>query len=154
MWHALAVRKYWSGSHTKHRLLYHLVWIPKYRKRVLIGKVAVRLGDMLYEAAQVHGWWIHELSVRQDHVHLLLQAGPDQSVAEVMQIIKGGTGMQLRREFPELKEFVWGASLWGDGYFAESVGVAQEEMIRRYIKEQHGQSMPPGTKPRALARGE
>jgi len=142
-WHALFVRKYWTGAHTTHRLQYHLVWIPKYRKRILLGKVAVRLRELVYEAAQVNQWLIQALSIQKDHVHMLVQLRPDKSVAQAVQIFKGGTSYRLRQEFPELEEWLWGDSLWADGYFAESVGVTQEETIRRYIREgQHELSMP------------
>ena len=138
--------KYWTGAHTKHRLQFHLVWVPKYRKRVLIGKVAGRLKSLLYEAASVNGWKMQEMNIQQDLVHLLVQMGPDISVAKAVQFLKGGTSFKLRKEFPELEEFLWGDSFWADGYFAESVGTAQEEMIRRYIRDQKndGQSMPQG----------
>ncbi len=139
------MRKCWTGKHTKHRLVYHLVWIPKYRRRVLLGKVAVRLKHLLYEAARVNRWSIRELSIQRDHVHMLLQIGPDIGVARAVQRLKGGTSFKLRKEFPELEEFLWGDSFWADGYFAESVGIAQEEMIRKYIREQHqdnDQGMP------------
>ena len=116
--------------------MYHLVWIPKYRHRVLIGKVAVRLKQWLYEAAQVNQWWIHELAVQQDHVHMLVQLDPVTSVARAVQIFKGGTSHKLRQEFPELEEFHWEAGFWADGYFAESIGVLKEDAIRRYIREQ------------------
>jgi len=135
VWHALAM-VYWTGAHTKHRLQYHLVWIPKYRKRVLRGKLAGRLKQLLYQAATVNRWEIKELNVQVDHVHLLIQTRPEQSVAEVVQILKGGTSRLVRQEFPELEEFLWGDSLWADGYFAETVGIAHEELIRRYIREQ------------------
>jgi len=127
---------YWTGAHTKHRLQYHLVWIPKYRKRVLRGKLAGRLKQLLHQAATVNRWEIKELNVQVDHVHLLIQTRPEQSVAEVVQILKGGTSRLVRKEFPELEEFLWGDSLWADGYFAETVGIAHEELIRRYIREQ------------------
>ena len=143
IWHALDVNRYRSGAHTRHRLIYHLVWIPKYRKRVLLGKVAVRLRGLLYEAAEVNNWWIQELNIQLDHVHVMIQLPADVSVAQAMQVLKGGTSRVLRRECPELEEFLWGESLWSDGYFAESVGVVKEETMRRYIREQkHGQSMP------------
>jgi putative transposase len=135
VWHALAMA-YWTGAHTKHRLQYHLVWIPKYRKRVLRGKLASRLKQLLYRAVAVNRWEIRELKVQVDHVHVLIQTRPEQSVAEVVQILKGGTSRLVRKEFPELEEFLWGDSLWADGYFAETVGIVQEEMIRRYIREQ------------------
>jgi putative transposase len=140
------VAKYWKGAHTKHRLQYHLVFIPKYRKRVLIGKVAIRTRALFYEAAQVNQWWIHELNIQRDHAHVLIQLEPDVSVAKAVQYLKGGSSFKLRQEFPELEEFLWGDSFWADGYFAESVGIAQEEMIRKYIREQteQDQSVPKG----------
>ena len=112
------------------------MWVPKYRKRVLIGKLAERLRELLYQAAEVNEWRIEELSVVKDHIHLLIQIRPDKAVSHVVQVLKGGTSRQLRTEFPELEEFLWGDSLWADGYFAESVGVADERMIRKYIREQ------------------
>jgi putative transposase len=125
------------------------VWIPKYRKRVLIGRVASRLKRLFYEAASVNRWAIHELSVQRDHVHILIQMGPDMSVARAVQLLKGGTSFKLRKEFPELEEFLWGDSFWADGYFAESVGTTQEEMVRKYIRDQENddQSMPKARSP-------
>ena len=125
------------------------MWIPKYRKRVLHGKVAGRLKKLFYEAASVNRWQIHELSVQRDHVHLLIQIQPEMSVARAVQLLKGGTSYRLRKEFPELEEFMWGDSFWADGYFAESVGTTQEEMVRRYIRDQEndGRGMPKARSP-------
>jgi putative transposase len=81
-------------------------------------------------------WWISELSIREDHVHLIIQTNPSDSVAEVAQRLKGGTSRMIRKEFPELEEFLWGESLWADGYFAETVGKVDEEIVKRYIKQQ------------------
>jgi putative transposase len=67
---------------------------------------------------------------------MLVQVTPDISVAKIVQYFKGGSSRVIRKEFPELEEFLWGDSFWADGYFAETVGVAQEEMIKRYIREQ------------------
>jgi len=128
--------RYATGAHTKHRLQYHLVWIPKYRKRVLRGKIAIRLKDLLYEACKVNGWWISEMSIQDDHIHIVAQIQPQYSVAEVLQIFKGGTSRVLRMEFPELKEFLWGDSFWADGYFAETVGQVNEEVVKKYIRQQ------------------
>ena len=127
---------YRSGAHTKHRLRYHVVWIPKYRKRVLRGKLVVRLKRLLREAVEVNGWGIEELSIQEDHVHLMIQANPRDSVADVVQVLKGGTSRVLRKEFPELQEFLWGDSFWADGYFAETVGKVDAEVVKKYIKQQ------------------
>ena len=128
--------RYWTGAHTKHKLQFHLIWIPKYRKRVLRGKVAIRLKRLLYEACGINRWQIGELNIQVDHVHVVIQINPSNSVAEVAQILKGGTSRVIRKEFPELEEFLWGDSFWADGYFAESIGQIDEEIVRKYIREQ------------------
>ena len=69
-------------------------------------------------------------------MHLIIQTKPKDSVAEVVQRLKGGTSRVIRKEYPELEEFLWGDSLWADGYFAETVGKVDEEVVRRYIREQ------------------
>ena len=134
--HNLDMARYVTGSHTKHSLQYHLVWIPKYRKRVLQGKIAIRLKNLMYEACKMNGWWISEMSIQDDHMHTVVQVPPHRSVSEVVQIFKGGTSRILRKEFPELEEFLWGDSFWADGYFAETVGHVNEEVVRKYIRKQ------------------
>ena len=128
--------KYWRGEHTKHRLQYHLVWIPKYRKRVIRGKIAIRLRQLFYQACRMNRWWIGELSMQPDHVHMIIQLKPRESVSQVVQLLKGGTSLVLRNEFPALEEFLWGDSFWADGYFAETVGTVNEEVVRKYIRNQ------------------
>ena len=128
--------RYKSGASTRHRILAHLVWLPKYRRRVLIGKVAVRLKQLLQEGCQMNDWHIHEIAVEKDHIHMLLQINPKDSIARVVNILKGGTSRVIRAEHPELQEFLWGDSLWADGYFAETVGTTNEATIRKYIQNQ------------------
>ena len=128
--------RYWRGGHTKHKLQCHLVWVPKYRKRVLRGKIAYRLRGLLYDACRMNRWWIGKISVQEDHVHLLIQMQANDSVAETVRILKGGTSKIIRKEFPELEEFLWGDSFWSDGYFAESVGYVDEATVRKYIDGQ------------------
>jgi putative transposase len=67
---------------------------------------------------------------------MIIQIKPSDSIAEVVQILKGGTSRVIRKEYPELEEFLWGDSLWADGYFAETIGQIDEEVIKRYIREQ------------------
>ena len=76
--------KYQTGFHTKHRLQYHLVWIPKYRRRVLRGKMVICLRKLLYEACRINRWWISVLSIQEGHMHLIIQTKPEDSVAEVV----------------------------------------------------------------------
>jgi putative transposase len=130
------MKKYWSAAHTKHRVMYHIVWIPKYRKRILRGKLAARLRELFLECAEVNGWRIDELNIQVDHVHMLIQLTPAVSVSRAVQLFKGGSSKIIREEFPELEEFLWGDSLWGDGYFVETVGFCSEETIKNYVKHQ------------------
>ena len=127
---------YWSGAHTKHQLMYHLVWTPKYRKRILKGTLAQRLAELFNQCAEVNRWRIDELNVQLDHVHMLVQMNPDVSVSRMVQLFKGMTSKVVREEFPELKEFLWGKSFWSDGYFAETSGQVNEDRIREYIRNQ------------------
>ncbi|EKD99495.1 MAG: hypothetical protein ACD_22C00241G0001 [uncultured bacterium] len=135
------LKRYRSGSHTKHRLLFHIVIRPKYRKRVLRYKLAHRTKELFKQCCQINDWIIHELEILPDHVHMLIQINPKDSVAYVMQLIKGGSSKVIREEFPELDEFLWGDSFWGDGYFAESVGKTTETAIRKYIQQQNKQEI-------------
>jgi putative transposase len=127
---------YWNGAHTKHKVMYHIVWLPKYRKRVLKGMLAKRVKELLEECAEVNGWRIDELSIQQDHVHMLAQLRPDISISKVVQLFKGKSSRILRKEFPSLAEFYWGDSFWNDGFFVETVGKVSLEKIREYIKNQ------------------
>ena len=126
--------KYWKGAHTKHRHMYHIVWIPKYRKRVLQGKIAERIEELFRECADINRWELQELSVQPDHVHMLVQLPPSISVSSAVQYFKGGSSKVIREEFPELEEYLWGDSFWGDGYFSETVGQVNWDMIKKYIK--------------------
>lgn len=131
--------EYRTGSSTKHRLLFHVVFCPKYRRRVLRGDIARRLNELFVQACEMNDWEMHELNVQVDHVHMLLQINPRESLSHVMQILKGGSSFVIRKEFPDLEEFLWGDSFWSDGFFAESVGAKNEKVIREYIKNQDKQ---------------
>ena len=130
------MRRYWKGEHTRHKLEYHIVWIPKYRKRVLRGKIAIRIKELLSEGCKINGWNISKVSIQVDHIHILVQTKPKDSISSVVQMLKGGTSRIIRKEFKELKEFLWGDSFWADGYFAETVGSVNEEIVRKYIESQ------------------
>ena len=119
-------------------MLYHIVWIPKYRKRILEGKIAEKIEALLRECASINRWHIKELSVQSDHVHILIQLRPDISVSKVVQLLKGRSSYEIRKEFPGLKEFSWGTSksFWCDGFFVETVGQVNEVMIEEYIRNQ------------------
>ena len=129
--------KYKVSSHTKHRLLYHFTFIPKYRKKVLQGKLKKRILDLFYECCEVNDWRIHKIEILSEHVHLLIHLNPSDSPSKAMHYLKGGTSYELRKEFSEeLKVFLWGDSFWSDGYFVETVGSHNESAVRAYLDSQ------------------
>jgi putative transposase len=122
-------------------MTYHVVFTPKYRKRLLRGKLALRIRQLFFECCQVNEWFIHEIEIMPDHVHLLIQCPTTVSLAKVAMRLKGGSSRILRKEFPELEEFLWGDSFWQDGYFAETVGRMDESAMRHYLKNQRNQEI-------------
>ncbi len=130
------MKKYWHGAHTTHRHMYHIVWQPKYRKKILAGKVKERVDEILREVAVTNGWEIQELNIQIEHVHLMIQLPPSISVSDAVQFLKGRSSKVVREEFPEIKRLLWGKDFWADGYFSVTVGEVSEEKIREYIKNQ------------------
>jgi len=112
----------------------HLVWCPKYRRRILGGRVAARCGELLEQIADERGWQIVAKEVMPDHVHLFVRVGPTDASASVVRAFKGRTARALRQEFPYLRRFA--KVLWSPSYFAASVGYVSESTVRRYIEQQ------------------
>ncbi|TDH47935.1 IS200/IS605 family transposase [Mycobacterium eburneum] len=110
----------------------HPVWCPKYRHRILSGRVARRCEELLGQVAGEHGWEIVASEVMPDHVHLFVQVGPTDAPASVVRAFKGRTARVLRAEFPPLRRFA--KVLWSPSYYAASVGYVSEATVRRYIE--------------------
>lgn len=125
-----------SAAHTRYDLRYHFVFVPKYRKRILTGKLKTRIEGMIKFSCQLHGWEILELAVQSDHVHLYLLAAPKWAPSRIMNLIKGGSAKKIRELFPELEETYWGASFWADGFLVKSVGEITDKVVSNYIKNQ------------------
>ena len=125
-----------STAQTKYDLRYHFVFVPRYRKRVLTGKVKQKIEGMIKFACQINDWEIFELAIQQDHVHIYLGAAPKWSPSNIMKIIKGGTSNKIRELFPNLDEIYWGATFWCDGFFVKSAGEIQDKVISEYVRKQ------------------
>ena len=132
-------KRYRTSAHTKHRLVFHIVFRPKYRKRVLRYNLAKRAKELFKQCCCVNDWIIHEIEIMPNHVHILIQINPRDSIAYVMQLLKGGSSKVIRDEFPELEEFLWGDSFWSEEYFVESIGKVAENAVRKYISQQNKQ---------------
>ena len=135
------MRHYRLGAHTKTDLKVHVVFIPKYRKPVLTGDVAVRVRDLLRRIASEHELEIISGKVARDHVHVFLSHRPTQPVSQIVQRLKGISSRVLLQEFPRLRKQFWGRHFWARGYLAVSSGTITDDMIQQYIDEQQGEQI-------------
>ena len=135
------MRHYRLGAHTKSDLKVHVVWIPKYRKAVLTGDVALRVRELIRRIAAEHELEIISGKVARDHVHVFLSYRPTQKVSQIMQWLKGTSSRVLLQEFPRLRKQFWGRHFWARGYLAVSSGNLTDEMIQEYIDQQEGEQI-------------
>lgn len=125
-----------SLSHTKWDCTYHIVWIPKYRKKVLFQQNRPEIGALIRQLFEQRGCELLEGSTCPDHAHVCVRIPPKYAVADVMGYVKGKAAMILRSRHPEWAGIVGkGKTLWARGYYVGTVGL-NEEVIRRYVAEQ------------------
>ena len=128
----------WTTSNKAvYNIGYHLIWCPKYRRKVLVNAVAARLKELLNEKAADIGVHIETMEIMLDHVHIFVKAPPTLSPHYIVQQFKGFSSRRLRQEFPKLKSRL--PTLWTRSYYCESVGHISQETIRRYIEDQKNQ---------------
>ena len=132
---------YRHGAHTTTDLKVHLVWIPKYRKAVLTGEVAVRVRDLVRQIAMEHEWAVMSGKVASDHVHVFLSYRAHQDISQVVQWLKGISSRVLLQEYPHLGKKFWGRHVWARGYLAVSSGTITDEMIKECIDDQEGEQI-------------
>jgi len=125
---------YRKSSHTIFRLEIHLVWVTKYRYKILTKSVGTRTRDLLRRICSENKAEILSGSVSPDHVHLLVSIDPSVSISNLLRQLKGKSSRMLQMEFPELGKKYWGQRMWARGYFAVSAGNVSAEMIKEYIK--------------------
>ena len=113
---------------------YHVVWCPKYRRKVIGGRMEVRLKEIIVEVIEERGAWLVELETMPDHVHLLVEVDPQFGVHRLVKAIKGRSSRVLREEFPWLRSKL--PSLWTNSYFVATVGGAPLSVIKRYVEMQ------------------
>lgn len=129
---------YQSGSHTTWECLYHIVWIPKYRKKKLFGELRKELGAVFHDLAGQRESRIVEGHLLPDHVHVLLSVPPKYSVAQVVGYIKGKSAMYIARTFGGRKRNFTGYHFWARGYWVSTVG-HDEQAVREYIRQQEAE---------------
>ena len=126
-----------KSSHCKHNINYHIVFIPKYRKEVLVGeKLKEILATIIKGKCEDLKCELLALEIMPDHVHIFVKANPVASPHWIVQQFKGYSPHQLRKEFPTLKSRL--PTLWTRSYYCESVGHISEDTIKKYIEDQKG----------------
>ena len=126
------MRDWQSLSHVKWECKYHIVWVPKYRRKVLYGKVRRRTGEIIRELCLQRDLKIIEGHAMPDHIHTCISIPPKYSVANAIGFLKGKSAIRLHREFGSMG---MGKHFWIRGYNVSTVGL-DEEQIRRYIRDQ------------------
>jgi len=129
--------KYKSNNKVVYSCKYHVVWCPKYRRKVLTGPIADRLKELILQNVAMYDCEVIELEVMPDHVHLLVEVDPQFGVHRLIKQIKGQTSRMLRQEFPSIKSRL--PTLWTNSYFVSTVGGAPLAMIKQYIENQKNQ---------------
>ena len=124
-----------SLSHTKWDCKYHVIWIPKYRKKAIFGELRKYLGEIFRELAQQKECTVIEGHLMPDHVHIMLAIPPKYSVAQVVGFMKGKSAIQIARNFQGRKKNFVGQNFWARGYYVSTVG-KDEEAVRAYIQHQ------------------
>jgi REP-associated tyrosine transposase len=123
-------------SHVLWHCQYHIIWVPKYRYRVLTGAVGREVFDCIQIYSSRLGCQVIELNVQADHVHLLIKVPPKQSISNLMGAVKGRAAIRVFKQFPYLKKRpYWGNHFWAKGYCVDTVGL-DADMIRKYVKYQ------------------
>lgn len=123
-----------SNSNIVFQCAFHVVWCPKYRRRVIGGRMEARLKQLIREVVEEKGAWLVELETMPDHVHLLVEVDPQYGVHKLVKAIKGRTSHVLREEFPWLTTRL--PTLWTNAYFVATVGGAPLSVIKRYVEQQ------------------
>ncbi|MGQ0445922.1 MAG: IS200/IS605 family transposase [Beijerinckiaceae bacterium] len=116
----------------------HVVWVPKYRKRVLAGPLAVRTRGLLRRIVTENDLDVISGKVAADHVPMFISYRAHQNISQIVQWLKGTSSRLLFQDFPHLKKQYWGRHLWARGYCAVTSGNITDEMINDYISEQEG----------------
>ena len=135
-WYTVSMNKivYKSHRNVYYSCKYHIVWCPKYRRKVLVEQIAERLQQIIRDVCNEHQAEVLSLEVMPDHVHLLVECDPQFGIHRLVRLIKGRSSRFLRQEFPILKRKL--PTLWTNSYFVSTVGGAPLAVIKQYIENQ------------------
>ena len=126
-----------KSSHAVFSLQYHLILSIKYRRNALCNDaIRERLKNIIWDLAKQLGIEIIAQEPAEDHIHILFKSKPSTDLVKAVNTLKGVTARYLRKEFPELKELLWGDSFWSDSYFLASTGQVSLDVLKKYVEEE------------------
>jgi putative transposase len=137
---------YRHSAHAVYDIKYHVIWVTKYRYKVMRGRVAERARELIRQICSAREVVIVRGAISPDHIHMLLSVPPHLAPAKLVQYIKGRSSRMLQAEFPELGKRYWGQHLWARGYFCATVGAVDETKIKEYIESQRWEDDQEGFK--------
>lgn len=124
---------YSKTSHTVFYHRYHIVWITKYRFKVLQGNLRIRVREIIAQVADQLGIKIVNGVLSSDHVHVFVEIPPHLSVSNFVKIAKGRSSRKIQQEFPDVRKKYWGCHFWGRGFFSSTSGNVTDDIINNYI---------------------
>lgn len=113
---------------------YHIIWCPKYRRKILTGEIESRLRELLLFKSTENGWVIENMEIMPDHIHIFIKATPSDSISHIVSQLKGYTSFILRNEFETIRKRL--PSLWTRSFYVETIGYISESVIKKYIDDQ------------------
>ena len=131
--------KYKKLTHVIYKCDYHIVWVPKYRYKILTGVIKELVESDIRMLCEWKGCEIAEMNVQIDHIHLVVSIPPKVSVSQLMGTLKGKLAIKLFKSYPDLKKKpYWGNHFWARGYFVNTIGM-DEDTVRKYVKYQESE---------------
>ena len=125
------------NTHHVYRLMYHFVWIPKYRHKVFTEPYRQSLKDIIMKIGYDYDINIVEIEIPPDHIHMVVKSEPKLSPSKIMQVIKSISAREFFKLYPDIRRnYFWGGKLWTKSFFVESIGNSNEENIREYVRNQ------------------
>ena len=126
---------YTQGQHTIYHHRYHIVWITKYRYRVLQGNLRLRVREIIAQVSEEMDIKIINGVLSSDHIHVFVSIPPHKTVSDFVKRAKGRSSRKVQQEFPEIRKRYWGRHFWGRGYFSSTSGNVTDEIINAYLDD-------------------
>ena len=134
------MQNYRKTSHSTYDCKYHIVWITKYRKKIMSGLIAERVRELLRQICKENDVEIIKGHISKNHVHMLVSVPPHLAISKLVQYLKGKSSYKMKQENKQISKMFWGRHMWGRGYFVATSGNVTDEVIIEYIENQEIES--------------